>query len=132
MAAVEPGGLDGGDEELRSVCVGSRVGHGEVAGAGVLDGEALVGELLAVDGLAAAAVTVGEVAALEHELGNDAVEDGPFVVEGFAACAHAFFARAQRAEVLHGLGHGGAVEAHGDPPRGLAADGDVEEDLFAR
>ena len=55
----------------------------------MLDGEALVRELLAVDGLTAATVTVGEVAALEHELGDDAVEDGALVVEGLSAVANA-------------------------------------------
>ena len=51
--------------KLGSVGVGTRVGHGEDAGAGVLELEVLVGELGAVDGLAAgAAVVVGEVAAL--------------------------------------------------------------------
>jgi hypothetical protein len=47
-----PGSLDGGDEELGAVGVGSSVGHGEEAGGGVLEGEVLVGELLTVDGLA--------------------------------------------------------------------------------
>ena len=94
--------------------------------------EVLVRELLAVDGLAAGAVAAGEVSALAHEVGDDSVEDAVLVVEGLARLADALLAGAQRAEVLHGLGHGGAVEAHGDPPRGLAADGDVEEDLFAR
>ena len=38
------------------------------------EGEVLVVELVAVDGLAASAVVVGEVTALAHELGDDAVE----------------------------------------------------------
>ena len=42
----------------------------------------LVRELLAVDGLAAGAVAGGEVAALAHEVGDDAVEGGALVVEG--------------------------------------------------
>ena len=80
VAAIEPRGLDGGDEELgavavqeyvsrardgryRSKCVvecslrvGAGVGHGEETGAVVLSGEVLVGELLAVDGLATSAL----------------------------------------------------------------------------
>jgi hypothetical protein len=40
-------------------------------GAGVLQGEVLVGELGAVDGLAASAVVVGEVTALAHEVLDD-------------------------------------------------------------
>lgn len=49
---------------LGSVGVGASVGHGQHAGASVLEGEVLVGELVAVNGLAARAVVVGEVTAL--------------------------------------------------------------------
>merc|ERR1719409_2242779 len=51
---------DGAEEKLGSVGVGTRVGHGEDAGAGVLELEVLVGEFGAVDGLAAGAVVVGD------------------------------------------------------------------------
>jgi len=50
MAAVEPGGDDGGDEELGAVGVGPGVGHGEEEGLVVGELEVLVCELLAVDG----------------------------------------------------------------------------------
>jgi len=78
VATVEPAGGDGGDEELGAVAVegfisapvrkwkrapsvldlrvGASVGHGEKAGASVLLHEVLVGELLAVDGLATGAL----------------------------------------------------------------------------
>lgn len=72
VAAVEPRGDDGGDEELGAVAmelsvmmsfrvgptwqfdirVGAGVGHGEEEGLVVGELEVLVGELLAVDGLA--------------------------------------------------------------------------------
>ena len=56
VAAVEPGGDDGGDEELGAVGVGPRVGHAEEEGLVVGELEVLVGELLAVDGFAARAL----------------------------------------------------------------------------
>jgi hypothetical protein len=56
VAAVEPRGDNGGDEELRAVGVGAGVGHGEEEGAFVGELEVLVGELFAVDGLAAGAL----------------------------------------------------------------------------
>ena len=56
MAAVEPRGDDGGDEELRAVGVGAGVGHGEEERLVVGELEVLVGELLAVDRLAAGAL----------------------------------------------------------------------------
>lgn len=61
VARVQPGGLDGADEELGAVGVGTGVGHGQDSGAGVLQREVLILELGAVDGLASSAVVVGEV-----------------------------------------------------------------------
>ena len=51
----------------------------EHAGARVAELEVLVGELLAVDRLAAGAGVVGEVAALDHESGHDTVKAGAIV-----------------------------------------------------
>jgi hypothetical protein len=55
VLAVQPARHDRRDEELRAVRVLARVGHGQQAGAGVLELEVLVLELLAVDGLTAGA-----------------------------------------------------------------------------
>lgn len=59
----------------------------------VLQHKVFVVELPAVDGLAAGAVVVGEVAPLTHELRNDTVEAG-------ALEAEALLVRAQAAEIL--------------------------------
>ena len=72
MGAVEPAGDDGGDEELRAVGVLASVRHREHVGSGVLLDKVLIGELLAVDGLATSAVVASEVTALAHELGRNA------------------------------------------------------------
>lgn len=61
----------------------------------MFEDEVLIIKLSAVDGLAAGAVVVGEVASLAHELRNNPVEAAPFV-------AKAFFMSAQAAEVLYG------------------------------
>jgi len=87
MAAVEPGGDDGRDEELGAVGVWAGVGHGEEEGLVVLELEVLVGELLAVDGFAARAITTGEVSTLEHELWNDTMELAALVTEALLASA---------------------------------------------
>jgi hypothetical protein len=55
VAAIEPRGDGSRDEELATVGVLARVGHGEDALLAVLELEVLVGELGAVDGLAASA-----------------------------------------------------------------------------
>ena len=74
VLVVQPVRLLRRDEELRSVGARPRVGHREDAGLGVLQLEVLVGKLLAVDGAAAGAVAIREVAALDHEVRDDAVE----------------------------------------------------------
>lgn len=95
---VQPGSLGGGDEELGSVGVGAGVSHGHDAGAGVLQLEVFILELLAVDGLAPGTVVVGEVSSLAHEAGDDSVEDGALVAESLLP-------RAESSEVLRCLGH---------------------------
>lgn len=74
VLVIKPSGLDSGDEELRSVGVGTSVGHRHDAGSGVLQGEVLILELVPIDGLATSAVVVGEVTTLTHEVGDDAME----------------------------------------------------------
>jgi hypothetical protein len=98
VAAIEPRGDDGGDEELGAVGVGASVSHGEQTRLGVLQLEVLVGELLAVDGLATGAVTTGEVTALKHEVRDDSVERRALVTE-------ALLASAESLEVGSGLGN---------------------------
>jgi len=105
VLAVQPAGDGGGEEELAAVGVGAGVGHGEDTFLGVLQGEVLILELVAVDGLAAGAVVVGEVSALAHEPGDDAVEGG--VLE-----AEALLHRAQSTEVLSSLGDNVSAEQH--------------------
>jgi hypothetical protein len=61
VLTVQPGGNDGGDEELGSVGVGSSVGHGEQEGLVVPQLEVLIGELVSVDGLSTGTVVVGEL-----------------------------------------------------------------------
>ena len=90
---------------------GAGVGHGQLAGLGVLELEVLVRELGAVDALAARAVAGREVAALQHELRDDAVEGAALEVQRLAGLADALLARAQRAEVLGRLRLRGRREA---------------------
>merc|ERR1719194_252168 len=68
VLAIEPVGLDSAEEELGAVSVWASVGHGEDSWASVLQREGLIGELLAVNGLAASAVATSEVTALAHEV----------------------------------------------------------------
>eukprot|EP00964_Phaeocystis_antarctica_P001358 scaffold722_cov64-Phaeocystis_antarctica.AAC.1 len=101
MLPIEPRHLLGRDEELRAVGVRARVGHRERARSAVLDREVLVGEprvaalpagQCGVDALAATPVAAGEVAALDHEAGDHAVEGAARVRQLMAALAHALLA----------------------------------------
>ena len=58
VAAIEPRGDHGGDEELGAVGVGAGVGHGQHEGLLVGELEVLVCEFLAVDGFAARALNI--------------------------------------------------------------------------
>ena len=119
VLAIQPSGLDGADEELGAVGVGAGIGHGEDSGASVLQGEVLISELLAVDGLATGTVAASEVTSLEHELGDDAVEGGAGITE-------ALLASAESAEVLSGLGGNIGAELHDNATHGLVVVGDIE------
>ena len=102
VVAVEPGARDSRDEELASVRVWPRVGHRQKSGDLVRNLKAFVSEGPAVDGLSTGSVAARDVTALDHEVGDDAVEWRALVVEGFAALAVSFLAGANRAEVLAG------------------------------
>lgn len=75
VLAIKVGSGNGGDEELTAVGAGAGVGHGEQEGAVMLEVEILVGELFAVNRLAAGAVERGEVTTLNHELLDHTVEN---------------------------------------------------------
>ena len=94
--AIQPWTWDSGDEELGAVGVWTGVCHRKLTRLGVLDVEVLVFELVAVDGLTAVAVEVGDVTTLDHEAWNDSVENGVLV-------AKALFTSAQCSEVLSSL-----------------------------
>ena len=80
--------------------------------------EVLVLELVAVDGLAPGSVVVGEVAALAHEVGDDAVEGG-------TAVAETLLAGAEGAEVLGGAGNHVATELEGRKEKGLTLEEEI-------
>jgi len=122
VLSVKPRAGNGGNEELGAVGVLAGVGHGEEERLGVLELEVLIGELLAIDGLSTSSVVVGKVTTLEHELGNDTVEDG--VLEAVAVLTSA-----ELAEVPCGLWGNAVLELEHNLAGGLATNGDIEEDL---
>merc|ERR1712160_113931 len=79
-------------EELRSVGVRACVGHGEDAGASVLQGEILVSELVSIE------------------------------VQGFARLAHTLLTGAQATEIFSRLRSDIRAQFHGDSSRSLPAE----------
>src|SRR5580704_2862500 len=76
VLVVEPGRGGNGDKELAAVGAGAGIGHGEQAVPGMIEVlMKFVGEFVA----GAAAAGAFGVAALDHEIRNDAVEDGAIV-----------------------------------------------------
>src|SRR5260370_21006140 len=104
VLAGEPAGVGDGDEELAAVGVGAGVGHGELAG--LL--EAVFGALGFVGELVARAAHAGAfgIATLDHELWDDAMEDGAVVELGalFAAAGPVLCAFGEADEVGYGFG----------------------------
>ena len=64
MFVVQPVSLDSGDEELSSIGVGARVGHGQQARGAMLHKEVLIIELGAIDALATSSIKVVKVTTL--------------------------------------------------------------------
>ena len=106
VLVIQPGGFDLGDEELASVGVGAGVGHGQKAG--LIKGSAaaeFVGELIAGASDAAAE----GISSLNHEIGNDPVENSAVIELGCRLLARAgisplLFTAGEGNEVFHRLG----------------------------
>lgn len=131
VLAVQPLSICGANEELRSVGIGSSVGHREAARTEVLAGttcKAFIGELHAVDRLTAGTVSCSEVATLAHELGDDTVKLAAEEVEWLAGTTDTLLASAQGTKVLGGLGDDILEEFHFDAASRLGADADIKED----
>jgi len=89
----------------------------------------LILELTAPDALATGAIAIGEVTALNHEAGNNAVEGASLKGERLpSGLADALIAQTQVLEVLTRLRDGLVEELHDNTPGRLSADRNIEED----
>ena len=65
--------------------------------------EVLVSELLAVNAFATRTVTVCEITTLNHETGDDTMEDGALVMKRLAGLANTLLTGTQSTEILNSL-----------------------------
>ncbi len=138
MLSIQPRRRDGRNEELRAVCVLPRVRHRQQARLRVVQLEVLVlgwgstglrsggrtvvltREFSAVDrALLPRGVRLAQVAALEHEVGDDAMEVVARVSEAVLSCS-------ELTEVARGLGDDIVVQLECDPASSLVVDGDIK------
>lgn len=122
VLTIQPTSLDGGDEELRSIGILTRVGHRQETGTSVAKLEVLICETAAIDRFATSSVTLCEVTTLDHEvlttrivinehlrvkIRKERVEKYlDYTVELAALISVAFLSGSQGTEVLNSLGNG--------------------------
>jgi hypothetical protein len=95
MFPVKPRCGNGGEEELRSICVGSCVRHGQHSGTTMPPYEVFIWELNSIYRFSPCSIPLGEVSTLAHELWDDTVECGAFIVEISPTLANPFLTRTQ-------------------------------------
>ena len=79
MLAVKPWALDSSYKKLATIRVRSSIGHRKQTRSSVGDLEVLVLELVPIDGLASGTVKIRKITTLEHKIGNNPMENAPFV-----------------------------------------------------
>lgn len=134
MFSIEVLGRCEGDEELTPISkppletmrldnvllvlrVRSAIGHTENATTVVTPFEPFVVELRPIDGLSSSSILVRDISALQHEAGNEAVEDVAAVAEEASrALGEALGACAELPEVMRGPGRVHVVELQHQTP----------------
>ena len=89
-----------GHPSLPAICVGASVGHGQHAGASVLELEVLVSKLLAVDGLPTSAVACSQHASVELARHSGAGADSVSKMSQHCSCSAHETAMSQPSELM--------------------------------
>mmetsp|Transcript_27042 Transcript_27042/g.44636 ORF Transcript_27042/g.44636 Transcript_27042/m.44636 type:complete len:238 (+) Transcript_27042:1-714(+) len=131
MLAVKPRGLYCGDEKLRAICVGPRIRHAQVPGAFMLHREVLILEFASIYALTASTSSMGEIAALDHEIRNNTVECGTFIVQRLSIHrTFTLFPSAQGPEIFHCLRDCFSEQTHDNSASRLASNLDIKVNLI--
>ena len=101
MHAIQPVAVPRGDIELGGVSIlFSLVCHGYPIRVIMFAFEVFIAKVTSVYGFSADSVSLGYVAALDEDVGEDAMEDGSFIVERVASKTFSLFTCAETSEVL--------------------------------
>mmetsp|Transcript_37874 Transcript_37874/g.91847 ORF Transcript_37874/g.91847 Transcript_37874/m.91847 type:complete len:208 (-) Transcript_37874:155-778(-) len=134
MFAVKPFRGSSRQEELASVSIFSRIGHGENTWNLVRDElwwfSPLVFKFLAIDGLSPSSIRICKVSALTHKSWNHTMENGILVMQLGSTFSYTLFTSAQGPKVLGCFGYNILVEFHGDAANLLVSNFDVKEDSW--
>ena len=65
--------------------------------------EVLVVKLLTINGLTSSSVSGSEVSSLDHEVGDNTMEDGALVVKRLSRLSNSLLSSAKSTEILHSL-----------------------------
>lgn len=118
----------GGDEELRSIGVGSAIGHGQEEWSIVLDFQVFIGERLSVDGFAAGSIVIDKVSALQHESLDDAMKNRASIMQrSLRFGRQTRFTRAQTLEIAGRFGHDIVEQLKHDPTGFNGTNRDIEK-----
>ena len=128
--SIKPVAWDEAEEELGSVGVWSSVGHWEISSFGMFAGEVLIWEFHSVDRFSSSSVSGGEISTLSHELRDDSVEWGSFVVKRLSCFTNSFFSCAESSEVLSSLWAFVSKKFNSNSTGLLTTNGDIEEDFW--
>lgn len=110
MSTIQPRGLDSGDEELRTVRVGTSISHGKdtlkmidinnnnkigeggsnTYRTGMSQLEVFIFESVTIDRLTTSTIKIGEITTLNHEILNNTVEDRVLVTITVLASSQLF------------------------------------------
>jgi len=123
MFPVQMWGWNGGDEELGTVGVWTRISHGQETNIVMFDYEVFVGEFLTINRFSASTIMCCEISTLEHEVWDDPVESASFV-------AISVLTSAKFSEVSSSLWDLLIKEVEGNSSSILAIDGDIKKASF--
>merc|ERR1719210_2112994 len=127
MFSIEPLGLHGAKEKLRTIGVGASIGHRQNARPRMFKLEVLICKFRTVNRFTPSAISRSEVASLAHEFWDYAMESAAFEVQSFSRLARTLLTGAQAAEVLRGFRGDISTQLHDNTASGSTANRHIEK-----